>query len=124
MTQQDGMCDECGGPRGAETWYAAQVELKRCHDALREAGHEFSIEVEARRRAEAALAALRAENARMREALDLVQSIASEGFEHWVNDRDHQAGKNLKCIAGLAPGYRPDLDAALAPRTSEEADRG
>jgi hypothetical protein len=45
--------------------------------------------------------------------VQIMQIIAAEGYRSWDGDRDMHAGKILKCLAGLSPGYRPDLDAAL-----------
>lgn len=40
----------------------------------------------------------------------LMRKIAGEAFDYWDADEDHKAGKLLMALAGMAPGYRPDLD--------------
>lgn len=65
-------------------------------------------------KAAAELATLRAENDRLR-ALNLaLQQKALDGYRAWDRDQDAKAGKVLKALAGLSPGYWPDIDALRA----------
>lgn len=55
-----------------------------------------------------------AEAARLR-ALNLaLQQKALDGYRAWDLDQDAKAGKVLKALAGLSPGYWPDIDALRA----------
>ena len=54
---------------------------------------------------------LRERVARLVELVTLMQQRAHEGFDAWDMDKNMRAGKFLKALAGLSPGYWPDMDA-------------
>jgi hypothetical protein len=61
-------------------------------------------------RLRAELAALRAERDALRNLVTLMQERAKEGFRAWDADKDAKAGKVLAALAGMKPGYWPDMD--------------
>lgn len=42
-------------------------------------------------------------------------------FDAWDSDQDHRVGKMIKALAGLSPGYRPDIDQFRAQLESSSA---
>lgn len=51
-----------------------------------------------------------AERDRLRELVFMMQERAKEGLRAWDKDQDAKAGKCLKALAGLSPGYWPEMD--------------
>ena len=76
---------------------------------------------------------LRARVAELEKALEVSEKAhrmvcerARQGFDYWDADQNMKAGKCLKALAGLNPGYYPELDAAraAAPEPEPEPETG